>query len=282
MVRVAENYPIATRKPGKTYRFVVTDLQGKALNLGSANFKNAALWVELSTDNPLDILPANFTNVSWSDAIAVGGLVVRYDVRSDVAAFVRNAKVTAASDVALTALESAAILATDLSVVKSEGGSVFGENGNSVAVNGLIATNVVLSAANSFITGSDIPTTDGRDLDLVADNTSSIIADITSKTTSNSISVGTTLALNTIGWESQNILFNTVDVLFGTDIGTETPAQVRAFLEDTEVHAAGAISLSATFNATLDASVGNSATAIVANVGSDTKGISVVAVLAMN
>ena len=282
MVRVSEDYPTATGKPGKTYRFVGTDLQGKALNLGTANFENASLWVELSTDNPLDILPANFTNVSSSDAIAVGGLVVRNDVRSDVAAFIRNAKVAAVGDIALTALESATILATDLSVVKSEGGSVFGENGNSVAVNGLIATNVVLSAANSFVTGSDLTTTNGGDLDLVADNTSSIIADITSKTTSNGVSVGATLAFNTIGWDSQNILFNTVDALFGTDIGTETPAQVRAYLEETDVHAAGAISLSATSNATIDASVGNSATAIVANVGSDTNGISVAAVLAMN
>ena len=40
--------------------------------------------------------------------------------------------------------------------------------------------------------------------------------------------IGVTLAFNTIGWESQNILFNAIDALLGTSIGDEQPAEVQA------------------------------------------------------
>ena len=39
---------------------------------------------------------------------------------------------------------------------------------------------------------------------------------------------GCALAFNTIGWRSQNLLFNTIDALVGTGIGTEQPAPVKA------------------------------------------------------
>ncbi len=285
MVRVSDDYSPALGDPGKFYRFLGDDAAGKGLDLGTTNFKNAAIWIELDLTNPLDILPNSFTNVTASGAIAVGGLVVRNDVRSDVESWVNNATVSADGPLSIQALETAKINAVDTSTVKSDGGSVFGKSGNSVAVNGVIATNLVLSHAVAYASNSNLTTTGSNTITVDAENTSAIDAEITNKTTANGTAVGVTLAFNTIGWDAQNILFNTVDALVGTNIGTEDPASTQAYLSNTDVHAGGGLTVSATSNASINASIDSAARVLAANVGSDdgsTKGITVDAVLAMN
>ena len=65
------------------------------------------------------------------------------------------------------------------------------------------------------------------------------------------------LAFNTIGWESQNLLFNTIDALVGSGIGTEQPAEVQAYIVDSTVHAGGDLTLTALSDAQLAAVVDN-------------------------
>jgi hypothetical protein len=79
----------------------------------------------------------------------------------------------------------------------------------------LIATNLILSSADAHISDSDINTTNSGSIFVVARNTSEIDATIISATSSGDTDVGVTLAFNTIGWESQNILFQTIDALNG-------------------------------------------------------------------
>ena len=112
----------------------------------------------------------------------------------------------------------------------------------------------------------------------------SVLATINNTTISNGTSVGVTLAFNTIGIESQNFLFNTLDALFNTNLGGEDPADVVASLENTSAVAAGAVIIMATSNANINADVQNNATAINISTSSnsDANAISVGAVVALN
>ena len=106
--------------------------------------------------------------------MAVGVLVVRNDVRSDVEAYLKNVTVrgntagtVGAGSVSVTALEHAAISAQDESTVTSSGG---------MSLNGTFVTNLVLSQANAYIQASDVRTT--GDITLDAQNISNIDATV--------------------------------------------------------------------------------------------------------
>jgi hypothetical protein len=222
--------------------------------------------------------------VTPSDAIAVGALIVRNDVRSTVDAFIDNADVDAAGTVTVSASETATIRATTDSSVESDGGSIFG-GGTSLAVNGVIASNAVLSSAEATIVDSDITTTAGGDVDVTADNASIIAAEVTSSTKAFGPAVGVTLAFNAIGMDTQNFLFDTVDALLGTSIGDRDPAVVQARIANSDVDADGDVTVTATSETAISANVETAAFSLVMNVGDDdgsTKAVSVGAVIAMN
>ncbi|MCX7200707.1 MAG: hypothetical protein NTW37_22665, partial [Proteobacteria bacterium] len=86
---------------------------------------------------------------------------------------------------------------------------------------------------------------------------------------------------NTIGWAGQNIFYNLADALLGTRIGSEAPAEVRAYITGSSVNAAGALSVTAVSDAAVDARMGSSSTAIKAALTSTTA-VSVGAVIGMN
>ena len=161
------------------------------------------------------------------------------DVRGGASASIDDAIVTVDSgDVRVAASEEAVINAlTDIDVFVG-GNSVIG-GGSSIAVGGAIATNVVLSNAIAEITDSDLTTTTSGNVLVDARNLSAIDANIDSDIESNGTSVGVILAFNSIGWESQNFLFNTIDALIGTDIGTKDSAEVKAYIEGSDIEAAG-------------------------------------------
>ncbi|KPA14159.1 hypothetical protein MHK_005634, partial [Candidatus Magnetomorum sp. HK-1] len=209
---------------------------------------------------------------------AIGGMVVRNDVRAAVESYVDHATVSTTS-LTITATEEATIKATADSVVSSSGGSAYG-SGTSLAINGIIATNLILSKSNAYITDSDITTTTG-DLTLDAQNTSIINAINKSVTTTGDTGVGVTLAFNTIGWEAQNILFQAIDAIIGTDIGNEQPAEVKAYIEDTDLDIAGNLSLNAESKAQLKAETSNSATSAASAIV-NASGMAVSAIISSN
>ena len=153
---------------------------------------------------------------------AIGGVIVLNDLRSAVEAKIVNANVEAA-DLDMDAVENAIIKATTDSSVESSGGSAFSGGGDSLAVNGTIATNVVISSAAAFVDNSTVKTTVGN-VDIDAANTSTIDAKTLNSTTTGAQGVGVTLAFNTLGWQSQNILFNTIDLILGDPLGTSVSA----------------------------------------------------------
>src|SRR6185503_2001064 len=194
------------------------------------NYGDLSLWKPVLGTN---IVPQG-NNVSASDAMALGGLVVRNDVRSDVDAYILNATVSGGS-VSLTALEDAVMRATADSSAEASGGSAFG-TGGTLAVNATIATNMVLSQADAYILDSVVTSTGSGDIVLDAQNTSQIDAKTLSSTTSGDGAVGVVLAFNTLGWGSQNVLFRALDALLGDSlIGSQTPAKVQADIQNSTI-----------------------------------------------
>jgi hypothetical protein len=230
--------------------------EGTIIDLSKEDFSDDSKWTRITTTLS-DVMP-DIGNITSSDSQAFGGIVVRNDVRTAVNSYIHDSKITASGNITITADESATIISTDESIASSSGGSAFGE-GKSLAVNGLIATNLILSSADAHITDSNITTTNSGSILVDARNTSEIDATIISATSSGDTAVGVTLAFNTIGWESQNILFRTIDALIGTDIGDENPAETKAYIENTSIDANGDISVLAKNIAIINATITNAA-----------------------
>ena len=169
-------------------------------------------------------------------------------MRSEVEAFINKARVESAGAVSVIALESAVIRADTDAVTSSSGGNVFGK-GDSLAVNAVVATNLVLSASSASIDLSDITTStagpDGLgDIVVAAQNLSQIDATTRSTAISGANSASFLLAFNTVGYRAQNLLFNTLDALLGVDtFGSEVPAVTTAQVSNSGLHAAGAVSV---------------------------------------
>ncbi|MDZ7841198.1 MAG: DUF4347 domain-containing protein [Gammaproteobacteria bacterium] len=261
-VRLADDFD-GDGRPGGVYVYLGTDTAGQGTDLRGENYENLDLWKETPETN---LVPQG-NNVTASDSVAVGGIVVVNDVRAGVAAFINQAPVTAGNgNIGVKATENATIHATTDSSSSSSGGSAYG-TGDSIAVNGTIATNVVQSSAEAYLRDADIDARDGDDSGddghvlVDAANTSVLDAVTKQATTTGDTGASVILAFNTIGWESQNVLFNGIDALLGTPIGNENPARVAAFIQDTGVTAAGDIGVTAINEARLTAEIGNDTTA---------------------
>ncbi|KPA16567.1 hypothetical protein MHK_003228, partial [Candidatus Magnetomorum sp. HK-1] len=250
------------------------------IDLSTEDFTNTSQWEEISTFEIDDIIPGMDLNISDSDSTAFGGLVVRNDVRSDVHAYINKANVSASGDIWVRAFETAGIWAQDLSTVESSGGSMFG-GGSSNAVSAVIATNLVLSNANAYVTDSILKTSNNGDVVVYAENASTMIATISSHVKAGGKSVGVVLAFNTIGWDSQNILFNAIDSIFDTEIGDDNASLVKAYTKNTAINSSGSITVDAIMNGVFDALIENSATTIATSFG-DNETLSVAPIISMN
>ena len=113
-------------------------------------------------------------------------------------------------------------------------------------------------------------------------NTSTIVAKITSDTQSKGIGIGVTLAFNTIGIRAQNLFYDTVDALLGTGLADEQPAVVKASIEDSSVDAAGEVHLSAISDVRIDANIGNSVSSTTLALKEDAVTVSGSGVIALN
>ena len=226
-IRLSDDY-VNGGNAGSIYQYMGPDADGVGRDLSTEDYSDTGYWKEVIETQ---LFPEGI-NVSESDSIGIGGLVVLNELRSSAVAYLDKGDVTA-DDVTIKAIENATIRATTESSATSSGGSAFGK-GKSVAVNGTIATNIVLSQADAHISNSDVTTTVG-DLVIDARNTSTLDAKTISTTTSGDTGVGVTLAFNTLGWESQNLLFNTIDALIGDPLiadafGNQQPAGVNAYI----------------------------------------------------
>jgi hypothetical protein len=256
---------------GKIYRFMGDT---GSIKPSTAAYDDLDLWQEVLTT---DAIPS-IGNISQSDAIAVGGVVVRNDVRGGAKARVSDAQVASAT-LTIEAIASSAIQAKLDSYVESSGGSAFG-TGTSLAVNATIATNLVLGGASADLLRSVVDTLSGDAL-VRANNASEIEASNKSVTKSGDSGAGVMLAFNTLGWKAQNILTQSVDALVGTSIGTVETRSAVARVVDSTVTASGSVKVEAIQAAQLSADLSNDSTSA-ASALFNASSLAVSAVLAMN
>ena len=172
-----------------------------------------ALWTDLSVQPHRRRLLSEHRQPDAVDARAVGILVVMNDLRAASQASIDNAHVTADS-VTVSADETAQLQSEATTTVTASGGSFKG-GGTVQAINGQVVTNVVLASATASIADSREA---GGDVTVVAVNHAGIDATLLVATNSGDTAVAITLAFNSLGWKSQNILFNLVDAILGSPI----------------------------------------------------------------
>ncbi|MCX7396820.1 MAG: hypothetical protein NT138_03985, partial [Planctomycetales bacterium] len=260
------------------YKYVGTS---GSINLETEDYTVTSKWTKISTASPTDLVPGLQLNPSSSSATAFGMLVVRNDARSDVDAYMEKVTASAGGDLTIRADESATIKAIDISMVSAKGGSITGQ-GNSIAVGGVVATNLVKSAADAYAKTSSLTTTGSGDVIIDANNESKIDALIKSTIESNGVGVGVTLAFNTVGWNAQNFLFNTVDIIIGNTPDTRSASTTKAWTLNTTIDSADKITITADSDARIDARIANSSTSISATPAGASTTVAVGAVLALN
>ncbi|MBC5783456.1 LEPR-XLL domain-containing protein, partial [Ramlibacter sp. USB13] len=244
---------------GSVYEYMGTAASGAGLDLGVQDYSDQGFWKEVPETQ---YIPQGI-NFTQSGSVALGGMVVLNDVRASVRARIENAIVEAAS-LSVEAVENAVIRAKADNSTSSSGGSTFTGQGTSLAVNGTIASNMILSAADAHVADSEVTVT-GGDASITAANTSDIQATTLSAATSGANAVGVLLAFNTIGWQPSGVLFSSVDALVGDPLianalAASQPASVTAHALDTTFDVDGALELTAASSAQVSARVGNEAT----------------------
>ncbi len=96
------------------------------------------------------------------------------------------------------------------------------------------------------------------------------------------MSVGVTLAFNTIGWDAQNFLFNTVDAIAGDCSGNQICIDDQALYSEHNDQCGGHCFRNGDSEARIDARVANSSTAIGVVPGGAATNVAIGAVLAVN
>ncbi|HQV92642.1 MAG TPA: hypothetical protein PLA46_13740, partial [Phycicoccus sp.] len=236
----------------------------------------AGNWTEVKAGAVLDFLNAHAYLLGESKATGVGLLFVRNDVRGGVLVTVSHMDVLAATDVTVTALEAAGIAATDKSVVESKATA-------GISISGVAVTNTVTSGAQVLVLDSRLTATGGG-LRVTADNESAIQATLSSAVQSAEVSVGVVLAFNSVGWDGQNILKNFVKAITGVSLGSSRPVQAEVVILRSALVAGGAVSVTATNDAWIDATIAASAVTMnVTPTGDESKSaVSIAPVIAMN
>ena len=277
---------------GQIYKYTGPDLADEdGIDLGSQTYVDSTAnpqWELVAEENLIDKLPFTL-NVSKSESSAFGGMLVRNDVRGSVVSAIEDINLTARS-VDVTATENATLTADIESTVESKGGSPFVKKGStdgtqSLAANFVIATNTVQSSADAHISGGSVTTVataESNHITVTGTNSSTLTANVDSTTTSNEVGVGVTLAFNTVGWDSQNILFNLAEVFAGSVIGSAVPAATTAYIDGSTVNAADAVSVSAATTGTIAADISNAVTSIAVSAVDSQKSVSVGVVAALN
>ncbi len=248
-----------------------------SVNLGAINYATSADWTFIpdGATKQSEYFP-NIGNVTASNAAAVGLVVGLNDIRGGTSARIQNAKVTADDgDIIVEAASDATILTFLLSNVAASGGSLYG-TGTVLALGAQIASNIIIGNVEAFVDNSVLEARDADALDdietgnvvLSALNASSVDATIHSAVSSGKTAVGVVLAFNTIGWNATNIFTKTADAILGDPLASQAednafdgPAisSTKAYILNSSIDADGDLTLSASGDALINATVSNAA-----------------------
>jgi hypothetical protein len=273
------NWALGAGSNGGVYQF--KGASGTYVNLGTGTPLTAApgSGVPVTMDAPgytnlnywylepySQLLPSGY-NIKSATGVAVGGIVVVNDVHGGATAYVASTTISGAGSVAVTATDDATITATTDATASASGGTVFGGqgSGSALAVGSTITTNQVVGNADAHVVDSSVTTATG-DISVTATNTDTIAATTESSVTvggnGSGSAIGVVMAFNTIGAEVNNLLSLGVDALVGQNVlGSNNPATTTAYIQDSNIHSGGALTVQATSTETVTSTVGNNTTA---------------------
>jgi hypothetical protein len=244
---------------GGTYEYIGAD-RTTPLDLGAEDFRVLARWKKIDRTGGADDLAnlyPNLGNLTKSNARALGFLVLMNDVRAAADASLKLVDVTAEA-LTVRATETAQLLSEATSTVEASGGSFRG-TGTVQAINGQLVTNLVLASVTASVANADVVARTG-DVTVEADNRAGIDATLMAATASGDLAVSFAIAFNSLGWASQNVLFNLVDTILGVPVlSLEQPAAARATVTDATITSGGALTVNADNAAQLNATVSNAA-----------------------
>lgn len=223
-----------------------------------------AFWIDLSIlPDAQDVLTPNLGNLANSDAKATGATVVTNQVDGATAVDVREVAITVATgDIVIAAVGNATLLSKITTSVTTSGGSTWG-SGTVVSKQGMVATNMLLGAASTTVHNADLRATVG-DVTITADQAVVMDSTIDSNAMTGDTAKSLTLAFNTLGWDSQNILFNTFEAIIGDPfisddlLGGKVDSGGSVTITATNILAGGAIDAAAYTTALMNATVTNS------------------------
>ncbi len=180
------------------------------IDAGGAVSVKASDTSGLNSDSTISLVAETTSDNEFSDdnAMALGGISVRNVLEGGTVAEVLNADITGDS-IEISAENSAKLEASVDAEASAAGGSTLGA-GTQLAVNAVIASNTVLGGALAQGVNSELTANTG-DVSVTADNSLELAATNANQVSSGDQGVGVMLAFNTLGYESQNILFQALD-----------------------------------------------------------------------
>ena len=280
-------------------------LKPQDIDLGTTNYtisvalqNNIPEWAPFTDSSVLADLP-DFSTIkatgenqgTGSSSTAVGAIFVLNMINASASAYASGSSLSAGvgagmadfgGGVLIEATNLSTINATNTSTVTAsngQSGPTTTSPGTGLAVNATIATNNVLGSTQAYASGGSITTLGtGGSIDVTGTSDATIDAENDATTDAKTTSVGVVLAFNTIGIASPvaGFLENTVDALFGTDLASEQPDQVYAYMSGTTASASNGIDVSATESSTITANISNAETGLFSS------GVSVAATVTLN
>jgi len=257
-VRLAGGY-LGGGNAGAVYEFMGTAAAGLGSDLGTTDYSDLGLWKQVLETQ---LIPQG-NNLTASDSVAVGGVVVLNVLSSEAEAYIEAATVEGAA-VTVQAIENATLHSTADVFMESSGGSAFG-TGTSSAVGGVLAINTAIAGAKAYIENSVVDALTA-DVWVDAQHTSQFNALTQAAMSSGGDAVGIAVAFNMLGWNSDSLLSMGIDALIGEGnredvLGLHT-ARAVAYVSDADITAAGNVLVTATNAASMEAHTGTDATAI--------------------
>ena len=194
-----------------------------SVDLSAEDYSDLTRWMPVITYAEIVEAVNKYVNTGLfaSESTSVGVLVNLNSLQGGAQAHVESVDLGAGDDVIVQAIENATFKA-DMNVeVTSSGGGLL-EKGSSTAVGITISTNQMDTEAVAYIdstvvAGNSDTTSDHNGVAVLAENTSTMDADLSSVIRSNGNSVGIVLSFNSMGFGGSNLLFSVIDTLIPDD-----------------------------------------------------------------
>ena len=186
-------------------------------------------------------------------SVSVGLSLADNEISNQIAAYISNTLPlsvnTTSGDITLTATDQATITAASKAASAAVGAGFAGVSFSGAGAN---ADNVILTTTNAYVINSQLNS--AGNVSLTATDTSTLTAHVYALSAAaggGAVGVGVAIGSST----AQNLIGQTLS-------GTSQPAQVQAYIESSKLTAGGALSLSATESATINAGIDSIASAI--------------------